>query len=122
MLILTKILCCIVLLMLFLHKSMFFLLHISIILLQSYCESRDAAMGAKAYNGDLAEADQSHHEEPVGDIPELEAESAVAMSVAQDAPSEGQSTQAEGAATADTCIMHNATDAAEVKSERHLFI
>jgi hypothetical protein len=69
----------------------------------------------KSYNGDLAEADQSHHEEAVGGIPELEVESSVAMSVAQGVSCEVLSTHAEGAATTDTSTVNNTTGAAEVK-------
>ena len=103
-----------VLLKTFLYKLMFFLFHASLAFYQTYHESRDTTLGAKAYNGDLAEADQSHHEEPVGGLPELEAESAVSMSVAEEVPIEGHSIQAEGASTIDSCIVNNAADAAEV--------
>lgn len=71
-------------------------------------------MGTKAYNGDLAEADQSHHEEPVVGIPELEAESAASMSVAEEVPSEGHNIQGEGVSTIESFIVHNAVDATEV--------
>ncbi|XP_023701631.1 uncharacterized protein LOC111861362 isoform X7 [Cryptotermes secundus] len=81
---------------------------------RGYHDSRDAGLSTKAYNGDLAEADQSHHEESAdAGIPELEAESAAAMSVAEEVSSEGQSTQAEGVATPDSCIMNNTTNATE---------
>lgn len=72
-------------------------------------------MVTKSYNGDLAEADQSHHEESVCGIPELEVDSAATMSVAEGVSSERQSTQAEGAATTDSCIVNNTAEAAEVK-------
>lgn len=81
---------------------------------RGYHDSRDAGLSTKAYNGDLAEADQSHHEESAdAGIPELEAESAAAMSVAEEVSSEGQSTQAEGVATPDSCITNNTTNATE---------
>jgi hypothetical protein len=93
---------------------MSFPFHISLSFFQNYHESRDTTLGAKAYNGDLAEADQSHHEESVDGIPEVEAESAASMSVAEEAPSDGHSIQAEGATAVDSCIVNNGADAAEV--------
>jgi len=94
-----------------LYKLTFFLFHASLSFYQTYHESRDTTLVTKAYNGDLAEADQSHHEEPVVGIPELEAKSAASMSVAEEVPSEGHSIQAEGASTIESCIVK---DAAEV--------
>lgn len=78
-------------------------------LFQSYHDSQDAVLVTKSYNGDLAEADQSHHEEAV------EVESSVAKSVAQGVSCEVLSTYAEGAATTDTSTVNNTTGAAEVK-------
>lgn len=103
-----------VLLKTLLYNLIFFLFHASLSFYQTYRESRDTTLGTKAYNGDLAEADQSHHEEPVVGIPELEAESAASMSVAEEVPSEGHSIQAEGASTVESCVVNNAADAAEV--------
>lgn len=50
----------------------------------------------------------------MGGIPELEAESAASMSVAEEVPSEGHSIQAEGTSTNDSCIVNNAVAASEV--------
>jgi hypothetical protein len=94
---------------------MFLQYHFLLTIFQSYHDSQDAVLVTKSYNGDLAEADQSHHEESVGGIPELEVESVVAMSVVEGVSNEMQSTQAEGAATADSCIMNKPAEAAEVK-------
>jgi hypothetical protein len=82
---------------------------------KGYHDSQDAGLSDKAYNGDLAEADQSHHEESADGIPELEAESTEAMSVAEEVSSVGQDTQAEGVATADSYIVNNTGNATEVK-------
>jgi len=107
-------LCHNVLLKTLLYKLTFYLFHALFSFYQTYHESRDTTLGSKAYNGDLAEADQSHHEEPVVGIPELEAESAASMCVAEEVPTEGHSIQAEGASTIEPCIVNNAADAAEV--------
>jgi hypothetical protein len=90
--------------------------------LKGYHDSRDAGLGTKAYNADLAEADQSHHEESADSIPDLETESAAAMSVAEEVSSEGQSTQTEGVATADSCVVNNTADATEVRCFLHVMI
>ncbi|XP_069679370.1 pericentriolar material 1 protein-like isoform X2 [Periplaneta americana] len=79
----------------------------------NYIGSRETTLGTTTYNGDLAEADQSHHEE-TDDMPELEAESAAAMSASEKVPTEGQSTQAEGAVAMDSCIMDGAGDTNEI--------
>jgi len=93
---------------------MFYLFHASFSFYQTYHESQDTTLGTKAYNGDLAEADQSHHGDPVAGIPELEAESAASMSVAEEVPSEGHSIQTEATFTIEICLVSDAADAAEV--------
>jgi hypothetical protein len=107
-------LCHKILLKTLLYILTFFLFHASFSFYQTYHESRDTTLGTKAYNGDLAEADQSHHEEPVVGIPELEAESAASMSVAEEVPSEGHIIQAEGASAIESRIVNNTADAVEV--------
>lgn len=97
------------------HILIFFHFHVLLTIFQSYRDTQDAVLVTKSYNGDLAEADQSHHEESVDGIPELEVENATAVSVAEGVCSEGQSTQPEGAATSDSCIVNNTAEAAEVK-------
>jgi hypothetical protein len=103
----------VVLLTTLLYRLLFFLFHASLAFYQAYHESRDIALGAEADGGDLAEDNQSHHEEPVDGTPELEAESAASVSVAEAVPREGHSIQAEGASTIEVS-MHVAADAAEV--------
>jgi hypothetical protein len=69
-------------------------------------------LGAEGYNGDLAEADQSHHEETISLLPDMEAESSSAVCVGEKDLIEIQNNQTESSAS---CLVDNAVDATEVR-------
>lgn len=76
----------------------------------SYHDSQEVTLSAEGYNGDLAEADQSHHEETVSLLPDIEAESDGAICIGEKDLIEIQNNQTESSAS---CSVDNAIDATE---------
>ncbi|KAJ9594936.1 hypothetical protein L9F63_013752, partial [Diploptera punctata] len=76
----------------------------------TYNDPQEVTLGVEGYNGDLAEADQSHHEEAVSLLPDLETESTGAICIGEKDLIEIHNNQTESSGS---CSVDNAVDATE---------